>query len=161
MPWHKVPPKVISTGADSKESYSYPKHLLVSSQYCLNEDLNNPAAPVGTNHADQYISSNDDGNSKLSPLLTSSPHVKRSFEEYAHLVDVVKIQLPQASEEHCMEYLTKNQGNVELTLQDLRVQILMDMNLPNTNMDSCRKALSHCQWKLDRAAEWLIEQNSL
>ena len=89
----------------------------------------------------------------------SSPHIRAP--PYAHLIDDVKDQLPQASEELCVQYLTKNKGNIELTLQDLKVHILMDMGLENANMESCRKALSHCQWKLDRAAEWLIEQSFL
>lgn len=89
---------------------------------------------------------------------SSSPYV-RPTGPYAHLIDRLKEELPQASEEICMRYLNENKGNVELTLKDLKVHILMDMGLDKASMESCRKALGHCQWKLDRAAEWLIEQS--
>lgn len=101
--------------------------------------------------------SRQDGHSDSTP--PSSPHVKRPTGQYAHLVDDVKGRLPQATDELCMQYLTKNKGDIDLTLQDMKVHILMDMGLENATIDSCRKALGHCQWKLDRAAEWLIEQS--
>lgn len=100
----------------------------------------------------------DDSHSNSTPSV-SSPHVRRSSGQYAHLIDEVQEKLPQASEELCIQYITKNKGNIELTVQDLKVHILLDMGLENASMENCRKALGHCQWKLDRAAEWLIEQN--
>ena len=92
------------------------------------------------------------------PPAASLPYA-RPTGQYAHLIDRLKEELPQASEEICIRYLNENKGNVELTLQDLKVHILMDMGLDKADMESCRKALGHCQWKLDRAAEWLIEQS--
>ena len=92
------------------------------------------------------------------PPPASSSHA-RPTGIYAHLIDRVKEELPQAKEDICMQYLNKNKGNIELTLKDLKVHILMDMGLEKASVESCRKALGHCQWKLDRAAEWLIEQS--
>jgi len=100
----------------------------------------------------------DDSHSNSTPSA-SSPRVRRPSGKYAHLIDEVQEKLPQASEELCIQYLTKNKGNVEQVIRDLKVHILMDMGLDNASMDNCRKALGHCQWKLDRAAEWLIEQS--
>ena len=121
------------------------EHHYNTLRYVPHNELNTQTLPT------QHAESNNSTSLPSSPLARAPP--------YAHLVGDVKDQLPQASEELCVQYLTKNKGNIELTLQDLKVHILMDMGLENANMESCRKALGHCQWKLDRAAEWLIEQS--
>ena len=87
------------------------------------------------------------------------PSTRRTAGQYDHLVVSIKELLPQASDAICVQYLTKNDGNMDSALRDIKVHILMDMGLENTSTEDCRKALSHCQWKLDRAAEWLIEQS--
>ncbi|XP_065891111.1 non-receptor tyrosine-protein kinase TNK1-like isoform X2 [Dysidea avara] len=87
------------------------------------------------------------------------PTTRKTAGPYDHLIISIKESLPQASEAVCLQYLTKNKGNMERSLQDIKVHILMDMGLENTTTEDCCKALGHCQWKLDRAAEWLIEQS--
>jgi len=87
------------------------------------------------------------------------PSTRRTAGQYDHLVVSIKESLPQASDAICVQYLTKNDGNMDSALRDIKVHILMDMGLENTSTEDCRKALGHCQWKLDRAAEWLIEQS--
>ena len=127
------------------------EHQYDSLRYISHNELNPQQLP--SQHAETSRNT-----SPPSPS-TSSSLPKRAPGKLAHLIDDVREQLPQASEELCVQYLTKNKGNIELTLQDLKVHILMDMGLDKADMDSCRKALGHCQWKLDRAAEWLIEQS--
>ena len=121
------------------------EHHYDTLRYVPHNELNTQTLPT------QYAESNNSLPLPSSPLARAPP--------YAHLIGDLKDQLPQASEELCVQYLTKNKGDIELTLQDLKVHVLMDMGLENANMESCRKALGHCQWKLDRAAEWLIEQS--
>ena len=136
-PWQKLPQEACSVDAvegDNRENLIKP---VISSQYShINVGYNDPSVLGVTRHSDQYILN----------------------KKYANLDDIKK-DLPQADKEMCMKYLNKNNGNIEQTKQDLKVHILMEMNLENANMESCHKALGHCQWKLDRAAEWLIEQN--
>ena len=127
------------------------EHQYDSLRYISQNEINRQ--PLPSQHAESSH------NTKPTPPLMSSSHPREAPGKFAHLIDDVKGQLPQASEELCVQYLTKNKGNIELTLQDLKVHILMDMGLEKADVDSCRKALSHCQWKLDRAAEWLIEQS--
>ena len=145
----RYPPPLVN-----RQSYTFPQeqedHQYDTLRYVPHNDIKSQTLPTG--HAES------NHNSTPSPL-SSSYHTRVPPGKYAHLVDGVKEQLPQASIELCVQYLAKNKGNIELTLQDLKVRILMDMGLENADMDSCRKALSHCQWKLDRAAEWLIEQS--
>jgi len=87
------------------------------------------------------------------------PTTRKTAGPYDHLIASIRKTLPQASDAICVQYLNKNKGDMDRTLEDVKVHILMDMGLDNTNAEQCRKALSHCQWKLDRAAEWLIEQS--
>ena len=124
-------------------------HQYDTLRYAPQDELNSQTLPAQTNQS----------NLTPSPPSASSPHVRKRTGKYANLVDGIKKELPQANEEMCIKYLKKNKGNVEQTMQDLKVHILMEMKLENANMESCRKALGHCQWKLDRAAEWLIEQS--
>ena len=43
--------------------------------------------------------------------------------------------------------------------EEIQVQILLGMRIPNMVSDDCRRALKHCQWKIDRAAGWLVERS--
>lgn len=138
----RYPPPLVNRHTSPHEDG---EHHYDTLRYVPHNELSTQTLPT------QHAEGNNSTSLPSSPLVRAPP--------YAHLIDDVKGQLPQASEELCAEYLTKNKGNIDLTLQDLKVHILMDMGLENANMESCRKALGHCQWKLDRAAEWLIEQS--
>ena len=53
--------------------------------------------------------------------------------------------------------LLKHRNDFEKVKEEIRVQKLLDMCIPNINNADCRRALSHCQQKTDRAAEWLLQ----
>ncbi len=52
--------------------------------------------------------------------------------------------------------LQKHNNDPKKAVQDLRVSKLLDMGIPNITEIDCERALSHCQQKTDRAAEWLL-----
>lgn len=59
------------------------------------------------------------------------------------------------------EALERHHGNVSAVREELHVQTLMAMGLAHITPDDCRRALQHCQGKLDRAASWLLEMSSI
>ena len=61
--------------------------------------------------------------------------------------------------EICKFALEQQHYNVSKAKEEIRVQLLLGMLLPNIREADCRRALSHCQQKMDRAAAWLIQQS--
>ena len=59
----------------------------------------------------------------------------------------------------CMEALKKHNYELKAAKEEIRVHMLMDMQIAYIDADDCRRALSHCQQKIDRAAAWLLEQS--
>ncbi len=55
--------------------------------------------------------------------------------------------------------LQKHDNNFEKAKQEIRINKLLDMGIPNINEADCERALSHCQQKTDRAAEWLLQMS--
>ena len=53
--------------------------------------------------------------------------------------------------------LQKHGNDQDKARVEIRVSKLMDMGIPNINETDCVRALSHCQQKTDRAAEWLLQ----
>ena len=59
--------------------------------------------------------------------------------------------------EICRFSLEQCEYDVERAKEEIRVQILLGMMLPNIREADCRRALVHCQHKTDRAAAWLLQ----
>ena len=59
--------------------------------------------------------------------------------------------------EICKFALEQEDFNVEMAKEEIRVQILLGMLLPNIREEDCRRALVHCQHKTNRAAAWLLQ----
>ena len=68
-------------------------------------------------------------------------------------------EFPDAAPELCQKALRSHGYDVDKAREEIQVQILLGMRMPNTNADDCRRALKHCQWKIDRAASWLVERS--
>ena len=68
-------------------------------------------------------------------------------------------EFPDTAPELCQRALETHGFNVSKAREEVQVQILLGMHVPNTNADDCRRALKHCQWKIDRAASWLVERS--
>ena len=56
--------------------------------------------------------------------------------------------------------LQQAQGYTDAAVNLLQVDMLMKMQFEYITSDDCQAALAHCQNKVDRAAEWLIEKSS-
>ena len=58
-----------------------------------------------------------------------------------------------------MKALEIHSNDVDKAREAVQTQILLGMSIPHTDADDCRRALKHCQGKIDRAAAWLIERS--
>ena len=61
--------------------------------------------------------------------------------------------------EVCMQALKKHKYEIDTAREEIRVHMLMEMQMAHITTEDCRRALSHCQQKTDRAAAWLLEQS--
>ena len=61
------------------------------------------------------------------------------------------------SKQVCRESLVTFNCDVEKAKVNMRVQMLLGMRIPFIDASDCKRALSHCQHKTDRAAEWLLQ----
>jgi hypothetical protein len=68
-------------------------------------------------------------------------------------------EFPDAEPELCQRALRSHGYDVNRAREEIQIQILLGMRMPNTNAIDCRRALKHCQWKIDRAASWLVERS--
>lgn len=68
-------------------------------------------------------------------------------------------EFPDAEPGLCQKALESHGYDVAKAREEIQVQILLGMRIPNTNADDCRRALNHCQYKIDRAAIWLVERS--
>ena len=60
----------------------------------------------------------------------------------------------------CKYALMQEGYEVERAKESIRVQLLLDIKFPNISENDCRRALAHCQHKVDRAAGWLLQMNA-
>lgn len=61
--------------------------------------------------------------------------------------------------EICRFSLEQQGYDVDKAKEEIRVQILLGMLLPNIREEDCRRALVHCQHKTNRAAIWLLQKS--
>ena len=61
--------------------------------------------------------------------------------------------------EVCKQALKKHKYEIDAAKEEIRVHMLMEMQVAHITAEDCRRALSHCQQKMDRAAAWLLEQS--
>lgn len=66
-------------------------------------------------------------------------------------------EFSHVSKEDCTESLVTHNFNLEKAKDSLRVKFLLGMGIPYIDAADCERALSHCQHKTDRAAEWLLQ----
>ena len=76
-----------------------------------------------------------------------------------HFNHPLTAEFPDAEPELCRRALESHGYDIAKAREEIQVQILLGMNVPNTNADDCRRALKHCQNKIDRAACWLVERS--
>ena len=61
--------------------------------------------------------------------------------------------------EVCKHALKIHRYEINAAKEEIRVHMLMEMQVTHITAEDCRRALSHCQQKTDRAAAWLLEQS--
>ena len=68
-------------------------------------------------------------------------------------------EFQSCTHEVCLKALRKCNFEMNAAKEEVRVHMLMEMRVAHITADDCRRALSHCQQKTDRAAAWLLEQS--
>lgn len=82
-----------------------------------------------------------------------------AHEAPANLYNPLAEEFPDADAAMCLRALLEHGSDIEKAREEVQVQILLGMRIPNTDAEDCRRALNHCQGKIDRAASWLVERN--
>lgn len=80
-------------------------------------------------------------------------------EPVPHYESVLLAEFPDASQEMCQRALEMHAYDIMKAKKEVMVQLLLGMEIACVDAIDCRRALSHCQWKLDRAAAWLLDQS--
>lgn len=79
--------------------------------------------------------------------------------QLAEQIAFIKSQLTNVSPEDCEAVLKQTHGDTNRAITLLQVDMLMKMQFDYINPEDCHNALAHCQNKVDRAAEWLLEKS--
>ena len=99
--------------------------------------------------------------SQLSPKRAHSSHggSTESSESEIRIQTLILFypEFQSCTPEACKQALKKHKYEVDVVRKEIRVHMLMEM--PHITTEDCRRALSHCQQKMDRAAAWLLEQS--
>ena len=90
------------------------------------------------------------------PTTPDQPVLKMEASgDQTHLVSAIKDQLPHIPTRTIVQFLTRNDGNTQQAIEDIKVNQLTSMNLNGTTEADCRIILEKCDWDLNRAAEIL------
>lgn len=73
------------------------------------------------------------------------------------LINELSARLPGRSLDDCRQALVTNNWNVKSALSYLCVQELLSLDIAGVNAVLCLRALEKSDWKVDRAAEWLLQ----
>jgi serine/threonine protein kinase len=71
----------------------------------------------------------------------------------------LKREFPDLKDDALYDSLMKNNGNIDMAIDDVKVEQLMGFGLEYITREDCHRALRHCGGKVDRAGTWLLEQN--
>ena len=99
---------------------------------------------------------------QLSPKIYSPQHTNTGFSDSEIRIQTLILSDPEfqsCTPEVCMQALKKHKYEVDAAREEIRVHMLMEMQMAHITTEDCRRALSHCQQKTDRAAAWLLEQS--
>ena len=106
---------------------------------------------------------NDSTAAQLSPKKAHGPqHASTGFSDSEIRIQTLILSDPEfqsCTPEVCMQALKKHKYEVDAAREEIRVHMLMEMQMAHITTEDCRRALSHCQQKTDRAAAWLLEQS--
>ena len=130
-------------GTEVEEGEPRPKLFSPDSdQHPLINTQSSPKIPVGKNSSEGSETDRDLGPSPV-------PHYE----------SVLMAEFPDASQDMCRRALEKHKYDPKKAKEEVMIQLLMGMQIPCVDYNDCKRALSHCQWKMDRAAAWLLDQS--
>lgn len=87
------------------------------------------------------------------------PYSTQLVDSSADNLEKLQQEFPNMNVKFLQKALFACQGNIELSIEKVKVDQLLGFGLQYINEEDCRKALKHCQGKVDRAGAWLLEQN--
>ena len=96
---------------------------------------------------------------ELQTAHTASEHPAYPTNHLTHFYNPLVEEFPDAAPELCCRALETHGHDLAKAREEIQIQILLGMKIPYTNADDCRRALRHCQSKIDRAASWLVERS--
>lgn len=157
----KIDPSV-RRSASSASPQLHSKSLRKSSSLTGNGAITSEAVREITSHNPQ----NGAHGLVKTPPVPHRKHVPSTIEEdhtpkvspRNHFNHPLAAEFPDAEPELCQRALESHGYDIPKAREEIQVQILLGMNVPNTNAEDCRRALKHCQNKIDRAACWLVER---
>ena len=130
-------------GTEVEEGEPRPKLFSPDSdQHPLINTQSAPKIPVGKNSSEGSETDRDLGPSPV-------PHYE----------SVLMAEFPDASQDMCRRAFEKHKYDPKKAKEEVMIQLLMGMQIPCVDYNDCKRALSHCQWKMDRAAAWLLDQS--
>ena len=74
-------------------------------------------------------------------------------------IDWLRGEFPQMSDAQFRHYIEQFGGDVKEAFRRIKVQQLLDLGLPGFSEERCLRALEHCQFKVDRAAAFLMDSD--
>lgn len=83
----------------------------------------------------------------------------RMLQEGSGQVERLGQMLPDVAERQIRAMLVECKWNVEEAFQRIRVNQMLELGLEGSTREKCQRALEHCQWKVDRAAAWLMDSS--
>ena len=89
------------------------------------------------------------------------PHHNTSEEELQAMMALLKEDedFKETDTKICERVLRKYPKDLEMAKQEIKVELLLGMGLAYIQEQDCLRALGHCQWKVERAALWLMDQS--
>ena len=130
---------------------------------------NNPLSPTHSDDAEKppipprlKKPNTDTHTLYIAQLSNTKPGLARSKTvavQPTNMIDNLHLEFPDVSHGALNTAVQNSQGNIEKARGEVKVHQLMGFGLPYIHEEDCRRALTHCQGKMDRAAAWLLEQS--
>jgi activated CDC42 kinase 1 len=115
-----------------------------------------PASAATSNKAATLGPANKQTPPPLPPRKQISHDITSSESE---IMKKLKDMFPDVNHITLYNSLMKNNGNIDMAIDDVKVEQLMGFGLEYITREDCHRALRHCGGKVDRAGTWLLEQN--
>ena len=126
----------------------------------------NPLSPTHSDDAEKppippRLKKRDTDSNAAQPIDTKPTLAKSQtiVVQPTNIIDTLRLEFPDVTLGALNAAVQNSQGNIEKARGEVKVHQLMGFGLPYIHEEDCRRALTHCQGKMDRAAAWLLEQS--